>query len=59
MKRWLIGALFPLGIAAGLAGWRVWVGAAESRQPLLGLALMALGGILVISSLFVLPRLLR
>ncbi len=59
MKRWVIGALFPIGVMAGLAGWKAWEGAAESREPVLGIALMAVGAILVISSLFLLPRLWR
>ena len=59
MKRWLIAALFPIGVFAALFGWRIWHGTAESRQPALGIGLMALGAVLAVSSLFILPRRMR
>ncbi len=59
MKKWVIGALFPIGVMAGVAGWRAWEGSAATREPVLGIALMAVGAVLAISSLFLLPRMWR
>ena len=58
MKKWLIGALFPLGILTGIIGWRTWDGSA-SGGPVLGIGLIVLGAALAVSSLFLLPKLFR